>query len=410
MTKKVWLQAETGSAMLLVIWILAIMGVIASFLYYRAELEWAASLSLKERLKMEAEAKEIFYERWKLLKNDQNETDNPTEEWFGKGYLQYEQDDCKVTVITEDETSKFNLNFGQETDLQQLVTEQAAGEDVSLDPVLDWLDDDQANMRRDSRPDGAESDYYQTLATPYKSRDGFFSTLVELKQLKNGEKLYKVLTPLVTIYNRPNINTISSEKFVAALRAAGYSDLDLTNLKSRFEIEQLKKTRYQKTDDLSCLGVLFGQLERLGRLFQFNGSCNPNFASRKMLEINLREAGYAAPADLVEKIIQKRAIQPFESLNELESFLGKPKDQTKKLLDYFTLQSSLIRYRIWIMRETSAFYLETVQERSVDPNHQGEWLLKTKTWYTALNDDVPEIPEQIIAPQVSASPNDDGPR
>jgi len=408
MTKKRTINVETGSAMLLVIWILAVMGVIAIFLYYRGEVEWAANLSLESRLKAEKEVEKIFYERWKLVKNDKNDSDDALEDWFGKGYLQYEQDDYQINIIVEDESSKLNLNFAEEADLQQLVTEQATTDQVSLDPVFDWLDDDLE--RRESRPEGAETEYYQALKTPYKARDGFFSTLVELKELKNGQKIYDLLAPIVTVYNKPNINTLSSEKFVAILKAAGYKDLDLINLKARFEIEQLKKTRYEKLNDLSCLGVLFGELDRLGRLIQFRGSCNPNFASSKMIELNLRQAGYASSNELAQRIIQKREIQPFGRLEELENFLGERADRTKKLLDYFTLQTTLIRYRIWRLKEMSSFYLETVQERQADPDHQDEWLFKTISWRTALNEDVPKVPDQVIAPVVSANLTTDEPR
>ena len=47
-------------------------------------------------------------------------------------------------------------------------------EDVA-DPILDWLDEDE-----ETRPYGAESDYYETLATPYSAANGPIQSVEEL--------------------------------------------------------------------------------------------------------------------------------------------------------------------------------------------------------------------------------------
>lgn len=81
--------------------------------------------------------------------------------------------------------------------------------DELVDALFDWLD------RNDSRePYGAESDYYQGLAPPYRAKDGRLDSLDELLLVKGfTPELLELLRPYVAVGNggRLNLNTASVE-------------------------------------------------------------------------------------------------------------------------------------------------------------------------------------------------------
>ena len=81
-------------------------------------------------------------------------------------------------VDIRDESGKININFISEEYLRALV--EAIGirkpdSDIITDSILDWRDSDSI-----LRPSGAEDEYYQTLSSPYRARNGRFNTIEEL--------------------------------------------------------------------------------------------------------------------------------------------------------------------------------------------------------------------------------------
>jgi type II secretory pathway component PulK len=82
-----------------------------------------------------------------------------------------------------DEASKLNLNTANEKQLRRLFEKVIVGEDVSIDELvasfLDWRDSDTK-----TRTGGAEDDYYQSLPTPYRCKNGALSTIEELLLIK----------------------------------------------------------------------------------------------------------------------------------------------------------------------------------------------------------------------------------
>ncbi len=68
--------------------------------------------------------------------------------------------------------------------------------DVIVDSILDWRDNDDLH-----RLNGAESDYYQSLADPYACKNAAFDSIEELMLVRGmtAKLFYKHLKPIVTI-------------------------------------------------------------------------------------------------------------------------------------------------------------------------------------------------------------------
>lgn len=91
---------------------------------------------------------------------------------IGDGHYQYAvmDESGKISINLLTDTSGILLNnllVGLGVEKQQA--------DAIVDSILDWKDPDDLH-----RLNGAESDYYQSLPTPYRSKDADFDTLEEL--------------------------------------------------------------------------------------------------------------------------------------------------------------------------------------------------------------------------------------
>ena len=73
---------------------------------------------------------------------------------------------------------------------------------IIVDSILDWRDSDDLH-----RLNGAEEDFYQTLATPYTCKNGDFSDKAELRLVRGiSPEIYKQVAPLiVALPSRSNV-------------------------------------------------------------------------------------------------------------------------------------------------------------------------------------------------------------
>jgi general secretion pathway protein K len=81
-----------------------------------------------------------------------------------------------------DEASRLNLNQATPDQLQRLLQElgiEKEARDIIVDSIQDWRDPNEEH-----RLNGAESDYYQALPVPYKSKNGPFDSVEELRQVR----------------------------------------------------------------------------------------------------------------------------------------------------------------------------------------------------------------------------------
>jgi type II secretory pathway component PulK len=395
---------QRGSSLLVVVWLLAIMGIIATFLIYRSAAEWAALVNSEKNITGKELAEQALYTHLAALLQDDKENDNPAEDWFGKtGRFLSEQDGYTVTVLIEDEGSKPNLNLMTENALRLL----KIPDEQPVTPLLDWMDFDQKEQE-----DGAETPYYNSLEPAYKCRDGFFSSLQEVLQVKGGPDLYPYLEPEVTVYGKMNINILRADQFQFILQSAGFDEFSVKRAVSDFEsLKQLgevvsrnantnskKPERINNPTELDKLSSLnTPKKQKLKPFFCYSGIANINFMSRKGLEAVFSYASMGQiPVrnikSLVKQLLKMRPSQPFESVDKLRLTIKPYVSLNFELKDYFTVASSLIRYRVWAEKGEQKYYLNTVQER-VAGDLRTKWRARTLSWQVLTNKMVPPIPE-----------------
>lgn len=180
-----------GIALIMVLWVLAVLMVIVLSFSYLSRTESLAAVSFRQGVekKFLAEAgiqravMEIIYRR--MNPNVQTDVEG-VETWRvdGTPYTIAIGDDHYTVAIT-DESGKINLNTLNDTSviiLKNLLTNmgvEGTQADTIADSVLDWKDPDDL-----VRLNGAESDYYMSLPNPYKAKNANFDTLEELLLVK----------------------------------------------------------------------------------------------------------------------------------------------------------------------------------------------------------------------------------
>lgn len=407
---------QQGSVLIMVVWFIAIIGVVVTFLFYRTEVEWAAVVNFENKSHYTREAEAVLHECLALLVKDETAYDFPNDPWFNNGRMELTQDGFQITVVIEDEGSKPNINTVSETGLQRITAislqnsvvpdnqnstsnsgqnekSSTGSEDsqpetrVSIDPLLDWRDRDS-----ELRSEGAELSYYQGLNPPYKPRDGCFSSLDEIKQVKDGARLYPILAPEVTLYGKINPNTISGETFTNLINSYGeFQKGWLDTAKDQFEDYRVSRKRFEKINDFLQLNAInIGTLDKIKLLFQFRGSCNVNMATKTNLSAILKEAGYTD--SIISTILNRRQTKPFEQITDTYGLLGytKAKDQVCPD-DFLSTSSTIIRYRIWVSKGSGQYYLDTVLERQME-GLKKEWQITPLSFRELRNKAVPVIP------------------
>jgi type II secretory pathway component PulK len=383
---------EKGSTLLLATWILLIMGIVAAFLIYRSEAEWASVLNIERDFQVRRLAEMTLNRYLAQFLADDSVEDSLKDPWFHEtGRVKSEEDGCQITVLIEDEGSKPNLNLLSQSGLTELLPKDLE-EPIPLEPVFDWIDPDQEARGAE----GAEIDYYQSLDPPYQPRDGFFSSLQELLAVKNGKALYPYLAPEVTVYGRINFNTLTKEKFITLLLSSGF---DLKNDNVEEMAEEIFGANTKPTSHFDDFDAFFNSLssglmtirDRMKPLFVFSGGCNANFVSEAGLRAIFKTIGLDTQD--VKRIVAHREIEPFSSLSEVSGCI-KPSNSGFLVQDYFTVVSTILRYRIWVKKAEHHCYLDTIQER-VPGEGRVKWKAHTLAWQIITNPaEIPEIPPE----------------
>ncbi len=228
-----------GAAIILVVWVMVILvAIVGEFSYsMRTEIDiirnfkeeeeaYQMALAGIETAKMEIILSEK--EQSKVYLNDEGillfvkEEDGESERkgTLGKGNFEY---------IIIDEDSKININKAASGQMKYVFEE--SGVDISdvdtiVDSIEDWRDRNELHHLN-----GAEEDYYRSLANPYSCKDGKFDALEELLLVKgmtneifNGSKVeededddeeekdYKGVKQYLTVFDSEmiNINTATT--------------------------------------------------------------------------------------------------------------------------------------------------------------------------------------------------------
>ncbi len=224
-------RGERGIALLLVIWVLVILAALAAEMAMSARGDIGAVRNFKEgreayylaRAGVQMAFAELLEDfDYVHIKDGQDilgragddlkEPEfSPRQVKFGGGLAAY--------VIT-DENAKLNLNAlardegGLRRLFKTLFPDGIEGEDTVIDSILDWADADDFH-----RPNGAESDYYQSLKPPYKAKNGDFDSVAELRRVKGvSPQIFAALEKVLTVYSAGalNPNTATPEVLLAS--------------------------------------------------------------------------------------------------------------------------------------------------------------------------------------------------
>lgn len=215
------MRDEKGIILIIILWVLTILMAIAISFSLLVRTETHATIAFREELdkKYLAEAGiergiiELFYRN---QHGGQKFFEENKKVWRVDGTpYTLSLPNGQAVIRLMDESGKININ--NLNDLSAIILKNLllnfgiADETASVivDSILDWKDSD--DLRR---LNGAESDYYMSLPTPYKAKNAKFDTLEELLLIKgmNQEILYgnsekKGIMDFITIYS--NINTIN---------------------------------------------------------------------------------------------------------------------------------------------------------------------------------------------------------
>lgn len=119
--------------------------------------------------------------------------------------------------------------------------------------ILDWLDEDD-----DEREDGgAESYYYESLASPYACKNGELESLEELRLIKGVTyEVYNELKDNITIYSNGLININKASRMVLLSLSEDMTEYDVNRIISEREEEE-----YSDINELSYLGDIFKEIK-----------------------------------------------------------------------------------------------------------------------------------------------------
>ncbi len=284
---------QQGIALYLVLWVIALLTVIAGEFCYVIRTEVNITRNFKEQTETYYIAVAgVFQTVGELIVNDtmprsvrdskvKDDPKNPR--WklsadmpavaFGKGWFKVEK---------ENESGKVNLNRAGRPLLEMMLNRfnlDDEKKDVIVDSILDWRDRNDRN-----RPNGAESDYYMSLSRPYRCKNGDFSTAEELLLVRGitPEMFYGGLKDMVSVYQDDETNANNNRQ---RNNAADFNRININ----------------------AASPVMLASLPGL-------------------------------TADMVEKIMEYRNKKDFDSLPELLTLVGS--DAYKAISAYLTLQPS----------------------------------------------------------------------
>lgn len=258
-------ENQRGIALLLVLWVLAIlMAIVLSFSFLtRTDITstLAYSRAVKKGLIAEAGLHRAITELFNRKENRLLEEAPP---WMGDG-RPYREDFGAGHFIVRitDETGKVDINAAPDVLLRKIMENRGveAGDiDIIIDSIMDWKDPDDLY-----RLSGAESDYYQSLENPYHAKNSRFETPEELILVRGitRELLYGdggrggIIDLFTTVSGSARINVAAAPKEVL-MAIPGMTETVADGI-----IEQRKSGGIRTVRDLqSAVGVSYGLMSR----------------------------------------------------------------------------------------------------------------------------------------------------
>lgn len=215
---------ERGVALVLVLWVVALLAVIAGSFVYGARTSALTAGNLvavaKARALADAGIHRGLYELGKPA------TD--AERWLANGREHaLDLEGATIRVVMRDESAKIDLNQANDVLLKGLLRSAGLDDEAAnqlLDAILDWRDPDDL-----ARPQGAERDRYEALGLPYIPTNAAFRTVDELLQVIGvTPEIHRRLAGALTVHSRlPGINsTLAPRQVLLALPDVTHEDVD----------------------------------------------------------------------------------------------------------------------------------------------------------------------------------------
>ncbi len=225
---------ESGVALVLTLLVITILCVMVVEFNYLMRVDITIAANIRDENRALYIAKAGVNAAMAILRKDDNDYDAPSEDWgtfaeltrVPSIYSEY-LGEGNMTVSIVDESGRININkVANEgsTSSQQLIRLLALLEidtDI-MDSIGDWIDAD-----NDTRPVGAEDDYYQGIENPYPCKDSSLETVSELLMIKGiteeifyGTKEHKGIGEFLTVHSDGKININTADSLV--LQTLGY--------------------------------------------------------------------------------------------------------------------------------------------------------------------------------------------
>ena len=204
-------RPERGIALVIVLWMLALLTVIANSMVFslRSEVQVAGNHAASARAEAAADAG-VFKAIRELTRPA---TD--VQRWQGNGFAHdWIFDGVALRVTIMDEAGKIDINTAPETLLGSLFRSLGVDETLAgslTDAIIDWRDPD--DLRRVS---GAEREDYVAAGKDHGPKNANFETIEELRLvLGMTDDLFRRAAPLITVHSgRPGIATPGAQRAV----------------------------------------------------------------------------------------------------------------------------------------------------------------------------------------------------
>jgi general secretion pathway protein K len=203
---------ERGIALFFVLWVVALLTVIAGEFCYAIRTEVNITRNFKEETQTYYIAVSGIY--WAIGELVVNESVSPKVNAAPDG-KEVQEDirgrintdipaipfgDGQFKVERENESGKVNLNMAGDALLKMMLNHFEIGDankNIIVDSIMDWRDEDNLH-----RINGAEDDYYLSLPKPYKCKNGDFTSIEELLLVRGvtPEIFYGGLKDMVSVY------------------------------------------------------------------------------------------------------------------------------------------------------------------------------------------------------------------
>ncbi len=211
---------QQGIALVIVLWMLALMTIIALAFSGMTRTESLLSNNMIRSAQARAEAESGIW----LAVNDLLKPNN-NRRFAANGLpVQLRSDpDRKLTISILDESGKVDLNKASEQLLIGLISSAGIDFDQTnqiVDAILDWRDKDDL-----TRLNGAEDDDYKSNGYAYGAKDGTFNSIEEVMLIQGmDQSLYKKLQDLITVHSMQSRVRINSAPLGVLKALPGLSD------------------------------------------------------------------------------------------------------------------------------------------------------------------------------------------